>query len=179
MLDSGTLRAVRRKVSAALTLAAVLTSARATPHTASAEPDRDWHASIGTGGFVALLGPVATGLVADAALQPGGGFGRFGARVEGRTLDEELADGIDAGLLLGGLVYEAAAARPRLAINLHGDIGAALPDARLVVGGGATTQLWLIGPLALGLDTSALVIVDGVDDTELLLSGAVTARLAR
>jgi len=170
---------VRASTRAAALLAALAATVRATPHTASAEPDPDWHAGIGAGGFVALLGPVSSGLVADAMLQPGGRLGRFGARVEGRTIDDEVAGGIDGGLLLGGLVYEAAAARPRLAIALHGDAGIALPDARLVLGGGAITQLWLIGPLALGLDSSAHLILDGVDGTELILAGALTARLAR
>lgn len=168
---------MRASTRAVVALAALAAIARATPHTASADPD--WHAGIGAGGFVALLGPVRSGLVADAMLQPGGRLGRFGARLEGRTLDDEVAGGIDGGLLLGGVVYEAAAARPRLAIALHGDAGAALPDARLVLGGGAITQLWLIGPLALGLDSSAHLILDGVDGTELILAGALTARLAR
>ena len=170
---------MRPRLSAALTLAASLATARATPHTASAEPPRPWRAGLGAGGFVAALGPVGSGLVADIAVKPGGGLGRFGLRAEGRTLDDDLADGIDGGLLLGGVVYEAAAARPRLVVDLHGDAGAALPDARLAVGGGATTQLWLAGPLAIGLDSSAHLVLDGVDGTELVLAGALTVRVAR
>lgn len=169
----------RRKVGAALSLAAWLVTASASPHTASAEPERTWRAGIGAGGFVAALGPVSSGLVADVAVKPGGAFGRLGARLEARTLDEDLEDGIDGGLLLGGVVYEAAAARPRLAIDLHGDAGVAYPDARLAVGGGGTTQLWLAGPLAVGLDSSAHLVLDGVDGTELILAGALTVRLAR
>ena len=169
---------MRRTKSAALWLAAMaITSAR--PLTAVAEPPRTWRGGIGAGGSVALLGPVTTGLVADAALKPGGIFGRLGARVEGRTLDEELEDGIDGGLLLGGVVYEAAAARPRLVIDLHAEAGAALPDPRLAVGGGAITQLWLVGPLAIGLDSSAHLVLDGVDGTELILAGALTVRVGR
>jgi hypothetical protein len=179
LVDSGTLRAVRRMVSAALGVAAAVASASASRHTALAEPERTWRGGIGVGGSLAILGPVASGLVADAALKPGGAFGRLGARVEARTLDEELADGIDGGLLLGGVVYEAAAARPRLVIDLHGEAGAALPDARLVLGGGATTQLWLLGPFALGLDSSAHLVLDGVEGTELILAGALTVRVGR
>lgn len=169
---------MRRTVGAAASLVAFLASARATPHTASAEPPRDWHAGIGAGGFVAVLGPVSSGLAASADLSPGGGFGRLGARLAARTLDDDLADGIDAGLLLGGMVYEAAAARPRLAIALHGEIGAAVPDAHLAVGGGVETTLWIVGPLAVGLDSTAHVVLRGVD-SELLVAGALTARLAR
>jgi len=165
-------------VSAAVSLAALLASARATPHTASAEPRRDWHAGIGAGGFVALLGPVSNGLAASAEVSPGSAFGRFGARVEGRSLDDDLGDGIDAGLLLGGVVYEAAAARPRLAIALHGEVGAVVPDPHLAVGGGVETTLWIVGPLALGLDSTVHLVLRGVD-SDLLVAGALTVRLAR
>ncbi|HEU5059833.1 MAG TPA: hypothetical protein VFU21_25050 [Kofleriaceae bacterium] len=170
---------MRRELCAAVWLAACIASASASPHTAVAEPTRPWRGGIGAGGSAMLLGPVATGLVADAALKPGGAFGRVGARAEARTIDGDLGDGIDGGLLLGGVVYEAAAARPRLAIDLHGDAGVALPDARLVLGGGGTTQLWLAGPLAIGLDSSAHVILDGVDGTELILAGSLTVRVGR
>lgn len=166
-------------ISAAVGLAAAVASASASRHTALAEPERTWRGGIGAGGSLAILGPVARGLVADAALKPGGAFGRLGARVEARTIDEELADGIDGGLLLGGVVYEAAAARPRLVIDLHGEAGVALPEPRLVVGGGVTTQLWLVGPLAIGLDSSAHLLLDGVDGTELILAGALTVRVGR
>lgn len=165
-------------VSAAVSLAATFAIARATPHTASAEPAREWHGGIGAGGYVAILGPVDSGLAAAAELSPGGAFGRLGARVEGRTLDGDLEDGIDGGLLLGGLVYEAAAARPRLAVSLHGEAGAAVPDPHLAVGGGVETTLWIVGPLAVGLDSTVHVVLRGVD-SELLLGGALTVRLAR
>jgi hypothetical protein len=165
-------------VSAAVSLAATFVIARATPHNASAEPARAWHGGIGAGGYVALLGPVSNGLAAAAELSPGGAFGRLGARVEGRTLDDDLGDGIDGGLLLGGLVYEAAAARPRLAISLHGEAGAAVPDPHLAVGGGVETTLWIVGPLAVGLDSTVHVVLRGVD-SELLLGGALAVRLAR
>jgi hypothetical protein len=162
----------------ALALATLLATARATPPTASAEPRREWHGGIGAGGFVAVLGPVTSGLAASAELSPGGAFGRFGARASGRTLDDELADGIDGGLLLGGVVYEAAAARPRLAIALHGEVGAVLPDPHVAVGGGVETTLWIVGPLALALDSTAHLVLRGVD-SELLVAGALTIRLAR
>jgi hypothetical protein len=169
---------VRGIVSAAALLAAMLATARATPHSASAEPARDWHAGIGAGGYVAMLGPVSSGLAASADVSPGGAFGRFGARVEARTLDEDLGDGIDGGLLLGGVVYEGAAARPRLAVALHGEAGVAVPDPHLAVGGGVETTLWIVGPLAVGLDATAHLVLRGVD-TELLVGGALTVRLAR
>lgn len=160
----------------ALSLAAAVTAA--TARSAAAEPPRPWHAGVGAGGSVALLGPVTTGLTASADLSPGGAFGRFGLRAEARTLDDELADGIDAGLLMGGVMYEAAAARPRLAVALHGELGAALPDGRPVAGGGVATTLWIVGPLALGLDSAAHLLIDGVD-SELILAGSLTARVAR
>jgi len=165
-------------VIAAVSLAALLASARVTRHTASAEPARDWHAGIGAGGYVAILGPVSNGLVASADVSPGGSFGRLGARVEARTLDDDLGDGIDGGLLLGGVVYEAAAARPRLAVALHGEAGVAVPDPHLAVGGGVETTLWIIGPLAVGLDATVHLVLRGVD-SELLVGSALTLGLAR
>ncbi len=169
---------MRQKISAGLSLVAALATARATPHTASAEPERDWHAGIGAGGFVALLGPVSNGLTASADISPGGAFGRLGGRIAALTLDDDLGDGVDGGLLLGGVVYEAAAARPRLAIALHGEAGAAVPDPHLALGGGVETTLWIVGPLAVGLDSTVHLVLRGVD-SELLLGGALTVRIAR
>jgi hypothetical protein len=163
--DSGTLRAVRGAVIGVTALCVV-----AAAHTARAD-DRPWHGAIGAGGFVALTGPAPNGLAAEAEVYPGS---RFGARVHGRTFED---DG-DAGLLLGGLVYEAAAARPRLALALHAEAGARLPEARAVLGGGVTTQLSIIGPIAVALDSAAHFIFDGVD-SELMLSTALTLRVFR
>ena len=139
---------------------------------------RPWRGAVGAGGYLAVTGPATTGALATAELFPGGAAGRFGVRLEGRALDPDGPGELDAGLVTAGVIYEAAAARPRLALALHAELGAALPDPRAVVGGGVRTQLWIVGPLALGLDSTATLILDGLD-TELALAGALTLGLAR
>lgn len=139
--------------------------------------ERPWRGGFGAGGSLAVTGPATTGMVAEAELYPGGALGRWGVRMEARSVDPDLGEA-DAGIVAGGVTYEAAASRPRLAIALYGVAGSLVPDARAVAGGGVHTQLWLVGPLALGLDSGALVLFAGVD-TEVILSGALTVRLAR
>jgi hypothetical protein len=154
-------------------------------HAASANPSaggdapaaaaRPWRGSIGAGGYLALTGPSRRGALAVAELSPGWGGSRLGARVEARSLDP---DGAESGMVTLGLTHQAAAARPRLALGLHAEAGLALPDPRPVAGGGVHTQLWVIGPLALGLDSTATLLLDGLD-TELVLASAVLIELAR
>lgn len=148
----------------------------ATPITARAE--RPWRGGAGAGGYLALTGPETTGVTAQADVYPGGALGRWGGRMEARSLDDP-QDGVEAGLLLGGVTYEAAAARPRLAIALHAEAGVALPDARAALGAGVKTTLWVIGPLALAADSTATFVLDGVEASELLLASSLTLGLAR
>jgi len=147
------------------------------PAAAAAEPTkaRPWHGSIGVGGHLSLTGPAERGGEAVAVVYPGASFGRYGMRLAARAFDP---DGIDAGMVTTGIIYEAAAARPRLAMALHADLGVALPDARAVTGAGVETVLWIVGPFAIGLDSTAHLVWDGLD-TELILSGTGTLRLAR
>lgn len=149
------------------------------PATASA--DRPWRGGIGAGGYLALTGPATTGVTAVAELLPGGHLGRWGGRMEARSLDDP-QDGIDAGLVMGGVTYEAGASRPRLAMALHAEVGAALStgaDPLPAVGAGLRTTLWIIGPLALAADSTATFVWDGVDGSELLLASGLTLGLAR
>jgi hypothetical protein len=143
---------------------------------AAAQESRPWAGGLGVGGYVAIGGPAQSGLAAAAALYPGAWAGRFGARVEARTAGDD--EPFDGGLFTAGLVYETAAARPRLSLALHGEAGAVAPDPRPALGGGAELQLWLVGPLALAVDSSAHLLVDGLD-SELVLTGALALRLAR
>lgn len=143
---------------------------------AAADEARPWAGGLGVGGTVALTGPARTGLCAVGALYPGAWAGRFGIRAEARTTGaDELFDG---GLFTAGLAYETAAARPRLSLALHGEAGAVVPESRPAVGGGVELQLWLLGPVALALDSSAHLLLDGVD-SELVLAGALGLRIAR
>jgi hypothetical protein len=126
----------------------------------------------GAGGLAALNGPADWGPAAQAELYPGGRFGRFGGRVEIRGFEAAAVSWITA-----GITYEAAAARPRLQLALHGGAGAA-EGRRPVLGGGVHTQLWIVGPLWIGFDSGAWVVIDGIDTT-LALTSSVTIRVAR
>jgi hypothetical protein len=136
------------------------------------ETPRSVRLGAGAGGFAALTGPAGWGPAAQADLYPGGRFGRFGGRVEIRGFEAATVSWITA-----GITYEAAAARPRLHLAIHAGAGAAA-GRRPVVGGGVHTQLWVVGPLALGFDSGAWVVVDGIDTT-LALTSAMTLRVSR
>lgn len=149
--------------------------------TEAAQPDRPaaeprplrWY--VQAGGHAAVTGPSDYGVDAAIEVSPGGWFGRFGAGLRWRGFE-----GLDAGWLAGGWVYEAAAARPRLVITLHGEAGAThgLDQTYPVLGGGATSRLWLAGPLFLGTDGSAHLVWDGVD-SRLALSFSLVLGLGR
>lgn len=131
---------------------------------------RGVHGGIGGGWFGSVGGPNHGPLV-EAELYPGGALGRVGFRAELRGFE-----GTEEGWLTGGVTYEAAASRPHLQLALHGDAG--LTSAgRPVAGAGVQTQLWVAGPLALGLDTGAHLLFEGLD-SELVVSAALTLRLA-
>ena len=165
-------RAIERSLLFLAASAAVC--ARSAP--AAAEESRPWAGGLGVGGTAALTGPARTGLCAVAALYPGAWAGRLGLRLEARSTGDD--EPLDAGLFTGGLAYETAAARPRLSLALHGEAGAVIPDTRPAVGGGVELQLWLFGPVALALDSTAHLLLDGVD-SELMLAGALGLRIAR
>ncbi len=95
---------------------------------------------------------------------------RYGGFVAWRGFDD-----IAHGMLLGGLIFEAAAARPRLVVDMHADVGADLDQKAPVVGGGLRTTLTIWGPFGLALDTGAYLVIDGVDDTRLRLMGSTSA----
>jgi hypothetical protein len=132
------------------------------------------HGGGGIGGFRALVGPADYGPAAELEIYPGGRFGRYGVRAAWWGFE-----GASSGLVVGGVTFQAAAARPRLHLALHADAGAAYGEAAgVAIGVGAQTHLWLWGPLAIGIDTSALVVI-GDGDPGLLLGSALTLRLAR
>jgi hypothetical protein len=87
-------------------------------------------------------------------------------------------DGEHKGMLLGGVVFEAGAARPRLVLALHGDVGADLDQRAPVVGGGIRTTLTLWGPIGVAFDSGAYLVVDGIEHTRLRLMGS-TSLVAR
>ncbi len=137
---------------AALELAIAATRATADP--------RPWHGSVGAGGSVLLAGEgdgARPRLDAEIDLLPGGALDRYGALVALRG-----ADGDHHGLLCAGLLFEAAAARPRLALAFHVDAGADLDARAPLFGGGLRTTLGIVGPLGVAFDATGELVLDGL-----------------
>jgi hypothetical protein len=145
-----------------LTLALVLALS-----TTAAADDRPWHGSVGAGGSLMLAGGQGDRSRIDAAidLKPGS---RYGVSLAWKAIEPRDNDHHD-GLLIAGLVYEGAAARPRLTLDLHADVGFDLDAKRPLFGGGIRPTLTIYGPVGLVLDTGVYVIVDGVDGTRVQL----------
>lgn len=135
---------------------------------ATAHADRGVHGSVGGGSALLVTGHDDNRFRFELELdiEPASRYGGF---VAWRGFDDE-----HRGMLLGGLVYEAGAARPRLVLDLHADAGADLDQRAPVAGGGIRTTLTLIGPLGLALDSGAYLVIDGVDDTRLRLMGSTS-----
>lgn len=146
----------------ALAAAAALPApdARAEPPPARA---RRSHGSIGAGGALLLTGGRGDRGRLDAAIDLTLG-GRFGALAAWRAFDDA-----HRGLLTAGLVFEAAAARPRLVLDLYAVLGADLDAAAPVAGGGLRTTLAVAGPVGVVLDTGGHLVIDGMADTRLQL----------
>jgi hypothetical protein len=108
--------------------------------------------------------------------------GRLGVVVAARALTFDPV--LDQGLVTAGVHYDAAASRPRLALALHGDVGAAWSQTGIApaIGGGVETHLWIwpkkLGPLAIVSDVTAHLVLDGVDDTRLVIAGATRLAVA-
>jgi hypothetical protein len=128
--------------------------------------DRAVHGSVGVGGPLLLTAHDDNRLRAELELdiEPGSRYGGF---VAWRGFDDTAH-----GMLLGGLIFEAGAARPRLVVDLHADIGADLDQDAPVIGGGLRTVLTVWGPFGLAFDAGAYLVIDGVDDTRLRIMGS-------
>jgi len=162
-------------------LAALVGSAA--PAAAEPTPPRPFHVSIGGGGsllFTGLDGGPRTRADGHLDISPGGAFGRFGLTA---ALRHVIYDPLfDDGLATLGVLYEAAASRPRLVLSLHADAGLTLAETNPVLGGGIETHFWIwprkLGPLALVLDTTAHLVLDGTENTHLVLASATRLALA-
>lgn len=126
--------------------------------------DRPVHGSIGGGGSLLLTGAQGQRARFEVELdfKP---KSRFGGLLAWRAFG-----GDHDGMVMGGLVYEAGAARPRLVVDLHADVGADLDQTAPVFGGGARTTLTIWKALGLALDAGAYLVIDGVDDTRLVIA---------
>jgi len=133
---------------------------------------RPWHGSVGAGGALVGTGAGDDRGRLEIALDLKPGI-RFGGVLAWRAFDEN-----HDGLVMAGIVYEGAASRPRLVLDLHADLGADLDARAPLVGGGIRTTLTIIGPLGVALDSGAYLIIDGIDNTRLQLqsSALVVAR---
>ncbi len=130
------------------------------------------HGGFGGGTYLGLTGP-AWGVTGFAELYPAGRFGRYGVRVEGRSVKQS-----GDGQATAGLVYEAAASRPRLQLALYADAGLSWSGPlRPVVGGGIETHLWVGGPVALVTVAGLSLRVDGTNSV-LSITGSLQLHLA-
>ncbi|MEZ4365315.1 MAG: hypothetical protein R2939_03385 [Kofleriaceae bacterium] len=139
-----------------------------------------WHGSLTVGGALLATGRGARSRVRGGAsleLLPGGRWRRLGVVLAARHLT--LDDGPRDALLTVGLAYQAAAARPRLALSLHADLGLTVADPAPAAGAGVRLTAILIGPLAVVGDLGAHLVVDGVDATRLALAAGLAVGVAR
>lgn len=145
------------------------------PRGAASRGERPVHWGLGAGGYAAITGSRRSGGLLEAELYPGGRLGRLGVRLESRGAGDDAL-----GTLAAGVTFEGAASRPRLQIAVYATAGATW-SGDPVIAAGAQTQLWLVGPLAVGLDGGAWLQIGGVGDgdTELVLGSGLTLRLAR
>lgn len=99
------------------------------------------------------------------------------AGVQQVTLKPSFAD---VGQATAGIAYRAAAARPRLDLVLHGDVGATWSLAP-TVGGGVITFFWPLKkvPVAITSGANAYLVLDGVDNTRIVLSIGLGLAIAR
>lgn len=130
------------------------------------------HGGFGGGTYLGLTGP-EWGVTGFAELYPAGRFGRFGLRIEGRSVKQS-----SDGQATAGIVYEAAASRPRLQLALYADAGVSWAGSvRPVLGGGVETHLWVRGPVAIVTAGGLSLRVDGTDSV-LSITGSLQLHLA-
>ena len=136
-----------------------------------AGPGRRVHGSVGAGGALLLTGDGGDRLRGEVAADLKLG-GRYGVLAAWRAFDEGRR-----GLVTAGLVFEGAAARPRLVLDLHADLGVDLNARAPLAGGGIRTTLRIAGALGLVFDSGAYLVIDGLDRTRLQLQGSTLIAL--
>lgn len=127
---------------------------------------RRLHGSVGAGGALLLTGDRGDHARLELAVDCKLG-GRYGALAAWRAPDED-----HRGLVTLGLIFEAGAARPRLVLDLHADVGADLDAGAPLAGGGLRATLGLAGPLGIVVDSGGYVVLDGLANTRLQLQGS-------
>lgn len=144
---------------------------------ATAAHARPLHGSIAVGGATLATGSHGDRLRNEVSLdlKP---YSRYGVILGYRgwdaySLDDRTCcggDGEHDGFVTAGLVFEAAAARPRLVLDLVGEAGWDLDQAAPLLGGGIRNTVGVIGPLGVVLHAALYVVVDG-GDTRVQLQG--------
>ena len=159
------MRAARALAPAAAALAAAVVAVAARSAPAAADPPAPprAHGSVGAGGQLAFGGPDRTGGAAALDVLPGGRLGRWGLTAAVRAVPYQPFG--ERGLATLGVIREVAAARPRLVLLLHGDVGFTWGPPAPAIGGGVKTCLGVAGPFGLAFDTSFHLVVRGVDGT--------------
>lgn len=164
-------RSVALAVLAVLALSGPISGpARAEPAAEPTERRRE-HGSVGVGGALLATGGRGDRLRVDATFDVKLGS-RYGALAAWRAID-----GAHRGIVLGSFVFEAAAARPRLVIDLHAGLGADLDARAPVAGAGIRTTLAIIGPIGVVFDGGGYLVIDGVEETRLQLAGTTLLAL--
>lgn len=130
--------------------------------------DRPIHGSLGGGSALLWTAADDKRLRYELAfdIEP---YSRYGAHVAWRGFNGDYR-----GMVLGGIVFEPAAARPRLVVDMHGDVGADLDQRAPVIGGGIRTTLTIYKLVGIALDGGAYLVIDGVDDIRLRLMGSTS-----
>jgi hypothetical protein len=170
-------------VRALLIICALAATARADDNDLDNVPQpavRPAHGSIAVGGALSFGSESRSVGAAALDMLPGGVFGTWG--ITGGVRDVAWSPFGGHGIATIGVIREAAAARPLLAVLFHGDAGVAWLDgghASPVVGGGIKTYLRLKGSFGVALDTTLDLEIDGVDGTHLVLGLALMAAVIR
>lgn len=155
----------------ALAIVTVLASA-ASAEDGAARTERSVHGSVGGGGSLLLTGEQGDRWRVDAAIdvKP---WHRYGILLAARAFDESRQ-----GLVLGGVIFEAASARPRLVLDLHASLGLDLEARAPAGGGGIRTTLTIYKLLGIAFDLGAYLVIDGFDETRLQIQ-STTALVVR
>ena len=136
----------------------------------TAHAERPIHGSLAAGGSLVVTGSDGDRLRNEVSfdIKP---RSRYGLIAGWRAFDQgSLGDGEHDGMLTAGIVFEAGAARPRLVLDLVGELGWDLDQSAPLAGAGIRNTIGVIGPLAAVLHSSLYVIVDG-GDTRVQLQG--------
>ncbi len=138
---------------------------------AHAEPhSRPPHVVAQAGYYAALGGPSAWGQSLALDVLPGWIAGRWGMRLEYRGYR-----GLKSGSILVSGLFEAGAARPKLALKLAPTVGIT-EESDPILGGAIDWSLWLLGPVGVSLVTDLHVIIDGAN-TRPALTGVLSLHL--